>query len=128
MPSLNLVDSSAWIEYFTESPNAAIFAPPIEDTERLLIPTLSVLEVSRWILREKGEDAALQAATLMQQGHVVDLDVSLAIRAAKLGAELKLPLVDSVIYATAHAHAAILWTQDADFEALPGVRYTPKRH
>lgn len=125
--SLNLVDSSGWIEYFTESPNAAFFAEPIEDCEHLLVPTLAVLEVFKWVLREKGENAALQAAALMQQGQLVDLGVALAIRSGKLGADLKLPLADSVIYATAQVHGAILWTQDADFESLPNVRYRPKR-
>ena len=123
----NLVDSSGWIEYFTESPNAAFFAPAIEDSGHLLVSTLSLVEVFKWILREKGENAALQAAALMQQGEIVDLDFSLAIRSAKLGADLKLPLADSVLYATAQAHGALLWTQDADFESLPGVRYTAKQ-
>ena len=124
---LNLVDSSGWIEYFTESPNAAFFAEPIEDPDHLVVSTLSVLEVFRWILKAKGENAALQAAALMQQALLVDLDVALAIRSAKLGADLKLPLADSVIYATAQVHGATLWTQDADFESLPDVRYTPRR-
>ena len=125
--SLNLVDSSGWIEYFTESPNAAFFAEPIENREQLVVATLSVLEVFKWVLREKGQNAALQAAALMQQAQLVNLDVALAIRSAKLGVDLKLPLADSVMYATALAHGAVLWTQDVDLESLPNVRYTPKR-
>jgi predicted nucleic acid-binding protein len=124
---LNLVDSSGWLEYFTGSPNADFFAPAIEDLENLFVSTLGVLEVFRWILRERGESAALQAAALMQQGAVVDLDLSLAIQSARLAVERKLPLADSVMYATAQARGAVLWTQDADFEGLPGVRYTRKQ-
>jgi predicted nucleic acid-binding protein len=121
-----LVDSSGWIEYFTDSPNAASFAPAIEDPDHLVIPTLIVLEVFRWVLREHGEDAALQAAALMQQGELLDLDVTLALRAAKLGLECRLPLADSIIYAAAQIAGATLWTQDAHFEGLQGVRYLPK--
>lgn len=125
-PTRNVVDSSGWLEYLAETPNADIFAQAIEDPEHLIVPALSVLEVFKWVLRERGEDAALQAAALMQQGHVVELDVALAVRAAKLGIEHKLPLADSVIFATAQAFGAVLWTQDADFPDLPEVNFTPK--
>lgn len=123
----NLVDSSGWIEYFTGSPNAEFFASAIERTADLLVSTLSILEVFKWILRQSGENAALQAAALMQQGELIELDVALAIRSAKLGVERKLPPADSVMYATAQAEGALLWTQDADFEGLPGVRYVAKQ-
>ncbi|MDP9350104.1 MAG: type II toxin-antitoxin system VapC family toxin [Chloroflexota bacterium] len=125
-PTRNVVDSSGWLEYLAEAPNAEFFAPAIEDPEHLVVPALGVLEVFKWVLRERGEDAALQAAALMQQGHVVELDVALAVRAAKLGVDHRLPLADSVMLATAQALDAVLWTQDADFEGLPGVNYTPK--
>lgn len=125
-PGLSVVDSSGWLEYLADAPNADFFAPAIEDPEHLVVPALSVLEVFRWVLRERGEGAALQAAALMQQGEVVDLDAVLAIRAAKVGLEHGLPLADSVILATALAHGAVLWTQDSDFEGLPGVRYRAK--
>lgn len=127
MVSLNLVDSSGWIEYFTNSLNADVFASAIEDPARLVVPSLSILEVFKWVLRERGEDAALTAAAVMQQGQVIELDAALALRAAKLGLAHRLPLADSVIYATTQAHDATLWTQDADFENLPSVRYSPKR-
>jgi toxin FitB len=124
--ALHVVDSSGWIEYFTASPNAEFFAAAIEDTEQLLVASLSVLEVFKWVFREHGESAALRAIALMQQAHVVDLDTSLADRAAKLGMRYKLPLADSVMLATAAAFGATLWTQDADFENIPGVEYRPK--
>jgi predicted nucleic acid-binding protein len=122
----NVVDSSGWVEYFTESPNAHVFAPPIEDSAHLIVPSLSVLEVFKWILRNRDEDAALKATAVMQQGTVVDLDAPLALKAAKLGIEYKLPLADSVIYATAQAHEADLWTQDSDFDGLPNVHFQSK--
>jgi predicted nucleic acid-binding protein len=124
--SLVVVDSSGWLEYLADAADAEFFAPAIEDPEHLVVPALSILEVFEWILRERGEDGALQAAALMQQGRVVDLDVALSIRAAKLGLEHKLPVADSVMLATAQAYGATLWTQDADFDGLPGVRYRPE--
>ena len=122
----SVVDSSGWLEYLADGANAEFFARPIEEPELLVVPTLSIFEVFKWVLRERGEDAALQAAALMQQGVVVDLDVSIATRAAKLGLQHKLPLADSVMLATATAYEAELWTQDADFASVPGVRYRPK--
>jgi len=124
--STSVVDSSGWLEYLADGANADVFADAIEDVECLVVPSLSILEVFKWVLRERGEDAALQAAALMQQGQVVDLDVAMALRAAKLGLEHKLPLADSVMLATAQAHGAILWTQDADFEGIEGVQYRAK--
>jgi len=124
---LNVVDSSGWIEYFTGSPNAEIFAAPIEATEQLIVASISVLEVFRWVFREHGETDALRAAALMHQGHVVDLDTTLSLRAAKLGIEHKLPLADSILLATSCVFGATLWTQDADFEGITEVQYHPKR-
>jgi predicted nucleic acid-binding protein len=120
---LHVVDSSGWLEYLADGSNSDFFAPLIEAPEQLIVPALSILEVFKWVLRERGESQALQAAALMQQGQVADLDVALSIRAAKVGVEHRLPLADSVIFATAQAHGATLWTQDADFEGLPGVQY-----
>lgn len=120
---MNVVDSSGWLEYFADGPAAGFFAPGIEKTDDLVVPTLSLYEVFKRILQQRDESAALNAVALMQQGTVVELSASLALSAAALGAQLKLPLADSVIYATARAHEATLWTQDADFEGLPHVRY-----
>lgn len=124
---MNVVDSSGWLEYVANGNNSEFFAAPIEDTPNLLVPTISILEVFKWVLRERGEADALQAVALMQQGEVVDLDTAIATRAAMLGLKHKLPLADSIMFATAETFGATLWTQDADFEGLPGVNYTPKR-
>ncbi len=123
---MKVVDSSGWLEYFADGPAADFFAPAIEDVERLLVPSICLLEVFKRVLQQRGAGDALQAAALMQQGAVVDLDATLALAAAKLGAELRLPLADSVVLATARGHGATLWTQDADFEGIEDVRYRPK--
>ncbi len=124
---MNLVDSCGWLEYLADGPNATFFARAIEDTENVLVPTLCILEVFKRVLQQRGEDAAIQAAALMQQGQVIDLDRRIAVTAAKLGHELKLPLADAVIVATARIHHAVVWTQDADLKDVEGVRYVKKR-
>ena len=124
---MNIVDSSGWLEYFANGANAAVFAPPIEHLENLLVPSITITEVFKRILQQRDEPAALQAVAHMNQGHVVDLDARLAIAAGRIGHALKLPLADSIILATAQFYRAVLWTQDEDFKSLQGVRYIPKR-
>lgn len=120
---MNVVDSCGWLEFFADGPNAGFFAAPITDTERLVVPTISLFEVFRRVLQQRGEDAALQAVAQMRQGKLAGLDADLALRAASLGHRMKLPLADSVMLATAQAHGAVLWTQDSDFEGFDGVRF-----
>jgi toxin FitB len=120
---VNVVDSSGWLEYFADGPGAGFFAPAIEDVEALIVPTISLYEVFKRILQQRDESAALSAVALMQQSELVELTASLALSAAALGVQHKLPLADSIMYATARSRGAVLWTQDADFEGLPQVRY-----
>ncbi|HTZ40371.1 MAG TPA: type II toxin-antitoxin system VapC family toxin [Syntrophales bacterium] len=124
---MNLVDSCGWLEFFSDGPNADFYAAAIEHVETLIVPSICLLEVFKKVLNDRGEDAALEAAALMNQGRVVDLDASIAISAAKIGADQGLPLADSVILATAKAKGALIWTQDSDFEGIEGVKYIPKR-
>ena len=123
---MNVVDSSAWLEYFAGGPNAGRFAAAIENPGKLLVPSITLLEVFKRISQQHDDSVALQYIAVMQQGDVVDLDADLALRAAVLGQQHKLPLADSIIYATAQRAKAIVWTQDADFEGLSGVRYWKK--
>lgn len=124
---MNVVDSSGWLEFFADGVNAEQFSQPLSDLEQLIVPSISVFEVFRVVCRQRGEEQALQAAALMQHGKTVELSSSLALYAAKLSIELKLPMADSIILATARLHEATLWTQDNDFEGIDGVRYFPKR-
>ena len=117
-----VLDSSCWLEYFARSTHAEAVAPHVEHPEKLIVPVVTVYEVFKKIVRERGKDLALRAVAHMQRGEVVDLDISLALAAATNG----LPLADSLIYATAQARGATLWTQDAHFKGLPGVKYLPK--
>jgi predicted nucleic acid-binding protein len=120
---MNVVDSSGWLEYFADGPNAGFFAPTIQKLDELIVPTVSIYEVFKRVIQQKDESLALRAVALMEQGKVVELDASIALRAAKLSLELKLPMADSLMLATAHAFGAVLWTQDSDFENMEGVRY-----
>jgi predicted nucleic acid-binding protein len=119
---VNVVDSSAWLEYFADTDRARFFAKAIEDSERLIVPSICIYEVYKMILRERGEEAATQGFSLMSLGTVVDLDSTLAMEAARH----MLPLADSIISATALRYGATLWTQDCHFENVSGVRYFPK--
>ncbi|HEX7513849.1 MAG TPA: type II toxin-antitoxin system VapC family toxin [Candidatus Methylomirabilis sp.] len=124
---MNVVDSSAWLEYFANGSNASFFAPAIERTEELLVPSLVLYEVFKRVLQQRGEGHALQAVAVMQQGAVIDLDAGLALVAARISLERKLPMADSIILATAQVYEATVWTQDADFKGLPGVQYRTRK-
>lgn len=124
---MNVVDSSGWLEYFADGPNAGFFTKAVENTSDLVVPTLSLYEVFKRVLQQRGEGDALQAVATMQQGRVMGLTSTLALSAARISLDLSIPMADSVILATAHAWDATLWTQDADFENISGVRYTPSR-
>jgi predicted nucleic acid-binding protein len=124
---VNVVDSSAWLEYFAGGPNASFFAAPIEQTDELVVPTLCLFEVFKRVLQQRDDNDALQAVAVMQQGTVIDLDAPLALDAARLGVEHGLPMADSVILATARRFDATLWTQDSDFKRLDDVRYRKRR-
>lgn len=122
MSTGNVVDSSGWLEYFTDSDRAPLFASAIEDAENLFVPVISIYEVFKKVLRERGEDDALQVASMMQCGRLIDLDCALAMEAARH----PLPLADSLIYAAAMRHEAALWTQDEHFKGFPNVRFFPR--
>ena len=121
-PTLNVVDSSAWLEYLTGSVQAARFAGVIEDSKRLIVPAIVLYEIFKKVLRERGEQAALQIAAAMHAGKVVPVDAALALDAARY----PMPLAGSFIYATAQRLGATVWTQDEDFKDLPGVKYFAK--
>lgn len=123
MKRLNVVDSSGWLEYFINSDQAELFASVLADTERLLVPAISIYEVFKKVLREHGEADALEVASIMLSGEVVEIDADLAMEAARY----PLPLADSMIYAVAQQYDALLWTQDEHFKDLPNVRYLAKK-
>ena len=124
---MNVVDSSAWLSFLAGDRNSRTFAAPIADLAELLVPTVIITEVFKNILRQRGEEAALRVLAHMEQGTVIPLNQKLAVDAANFGVECKLPLADSMIYATARHYQADLWTQDADFKGLVGVKYFPRQ-
>lgn len=124
---MNVVDSSAWLEYFGDGPNASDFAGAIEAPDELSVPTLTLFEVFKKTYQLKDEARALEAIGLMLQGHVVELSTSLALDAARLSLETGLALADSIIFATARSEDAVLWTQDVHFKGLENVEFREKR-
>ena len=117
-----VLDSSCWLEYFSNSPRAELYAEVICNTTALVVPVITIYEVYKVALREFGLAHANQAAALMREGHVVDITLNLALNAAANG----LPMADSLIYATAQTRGAQLWSQDAHFKGLPGVKFFAK--
>lgn len=124
---MNLVDSSGWLAYFADEPNADAFATPLNDTTNLIVPTICLYEVFKVVLRERGDDEALQSIALMKQGILIELTSEIAILAAKASIDHKIPMADSIILATAHTYEAVIWTEDADFKNIKGVKYFPKK-
>jgi len=120
---MNLVDSCGWLEYFADGPNADFFTPAIEDTKNLIVPAICIFEVFKRVYQQRGEDAALQAAALMQQGQVVAIDDIFALSAAKCSIDYNLPMADSIILAIARLRKATIWTQDIDFKSIEGIKY-----
>ena len=120
---MNVVDSSAWIAFLTAGKNADTFREPLNDLTRLIVPSVTITEVFKFLARNLDMETALSAASHMSQGHVIALDDGLAVDAAVCALEFKLPLADSIIYATARKFDAVLWTRDSDFKDLPGVKF-----
>ncbi len=124
---MNVVDSCGWLEYFAAGPNSFFFAEPLEDTANLSVPTLCIYEVFKHVLIQRNKDKALQAVAYMLQGKVIELDTSIALEAAKISLDLKLPMADSIILAATRALPAVLWTQDADFKGIDGINYIERK-
>jgi len=124
---VNIVDSSGWLAYFADEPNAKYFLAPLRDTASLVVPTVTIYEVFKVVLRESSENEALQAAVAMRKGTVVDLTASLAMAASKISLAHNLPMADSIILATAKEFGATIWTQDSDFKTVDSVKYFPKK-
>jgi predicted nucleic acid-binding protein len=124
---MNVVDSSGWVEYFTNGANAKFFTPPVQDLDNLLVPSICLYEVFKRLSLDLGEESALQAAGIMFYGRIVELNSKIAIDAAQLSLELKLAMADSIILATARDRDATLWTQDAHFKGMDGVKYIEKK-
>jgi len=124
---VNVVDSSGWLDYFVGGRHAQALQPALEDIESLIVPAISIYEVFKVLLREAGEEAAIQGVAAMQRGHVVDLTAQRALDAAALSLRHSLPMADSVILAAAREHGATVWTLDDDFRELDNVRYFAKK-
>lgn len=123
---MNIVDSSGWLEYFSGGPNSDKFEIPLKNPSSLIVPVITIYEVFKVVLRETGENEALQVIASMQKGSVIDLNTSIAINASRISLKYSLPMADSIILSTAQSYGCVIWTQDSDFENLPNVNFFPK--
>lgn len=123
---MNLIDSSAWIAYFTGEKNAKYFRKAINDRENLIVPSIVIYEVFKKILQEKGKDTAIKYAGHLCEGKIIGLDSVTALTAAGIAAEFQLAMADSIILATAREYNATIWTQDSDFQNFPEAKYFKK--
>ena len=124
---MNLIDSSCWLEYFTDSKNAKIYTSVIEDIENVMISTINIYEVFRKVLKERDENTALEIISIMMQCQIIDVTQELSLKAAELSILHKLSMADSIILSTAKLNNATLWTQDSDFKEIQGVKYFKKK-
>ena len=124
---MNLVDSSGWLEFFADGPNAPFFSTPLKNVDELVVPTISIYEVFKTVLRQRDESAGLQAVALMKQGQIIDLTTNISMKAAKLSLEHRIPMADSIVLATGRLYQATVWTQDVDFKGLNDVQFIRKK-
>ena len=123
---MNVVDSSGWIEYLTDSKRADLFAAPIEQRDQLLVPTIALFEVHKILSRSLSEDLVDRCLNVMRLGRVLDLTDRRAVAASKVARQHRLALADAAMYSMAQEHSASFWTQDVDYDGLPGVQYFAK--
>jgi toxin FitB len=123
---MNVVDSSGWLEYFAGGANADFFASAIEDTRQLIVPAIVVYEVYKWILLYAGKQESTWNISLLLDAYIVPMDSYVALEAAENSVQFRLSVADSIIMTTARLYNATLWTQDAHFASIEGVRYIAK--
>ena len=123
---MNIIDSSGWLEYFSDGPNAKYFLPPLDDTSSLIVPVITVYEIFKVVLRESSDNEAFQAVAAMQKGKVADLTANIAMNASRLSLQYNLHMADSIILATAQVYKCVIWTQDSGFQNIEGVNYFSK--
>ena len=115
------MDSSGWLEFFTDGPLAAEYATFLKDTTKIITPTIVLYEVYKKIRRERTEEEALLAVSLMNRTTVVALDESIALSAADLSLKHSLPMADAIVYATAIEKDSSVVTSDSHFRGLERV-------
>lgn len=121
-----ILDSSAWLEYFAGTKYADIFTVFAEDFDNLIIPSITIYEVYKRILIQRDVYSANIAIDFMQNGKIIDLNTEIAKNAAHISYKLKLPMADSLIYATGQIYQARIITLDSDFKGLDNVDYYEK--
>jgi predicted nucleic acid-binding protein len=123
---VKLVDSSGWLEFFSDGPRAGEYEEHLGDLDQVLTPTLVVYEVYRWMKRQRSEEEALVAVAQLDKSHLLPLTATIALTAADLSLEHGLAMADAIVYASGVLNQAPVVTSDSDFAGLPGVIYIEK--
>lgn len=121
-----VIDSSLWLEYFIDSPLSDFIESLFEKPHQIIIPTIIITEVYKKILNEWNDSIANELCSQLKVFNIFELDFVTATTAAKSGKEFKLPLADSIIYATTLVFDAVLYTTDKHFNGLKNVKYLEK--
>jgi len=122
----NIVDSSGWIEFFLAGSNGPVFKPVIEQRQALLVPTIALFEVHRVLSRKLPPDVVKACLDVMRLGRLLDITAARAVAGADASLRHKLAMGDALMYSLALEHTATFWTQDVDYQGLPGVQYFAK--
>ena len=123
---MNVVDSSGWIEFFLAGPSGPLFKPVIEQRDKLLVPVIALYEVHKILSRKLPAEMVASCLDVMRLGRVLDLTDRRAIAAAEVAIKHRLAMADAVMYSLALEHQATFWTQDVDYQGLPGVNFFAK--
>ena len=123
---MNIVDASCWIEFFLAGTNGPKFKPVIENTSELLVSSVNMYEVHRVLSRKLPVELRDMCLEVMRRASVIELNEERAIAASELSLKHDLAMADAAMYAIALEHKAVLWTQDADYQGLAGVKYFSK--
>ena len=123
---MNVVDSSGWVEYLMDTARADLFAPAVEQRDQLLVPVIALYEVHKVLSRHLPADAVLACLNVMRMGRVLEVSDARAIAASTAASAHGLAMADALMYSMAQEFGAIFWTQDVDYQGLPGVNYFQK--
>jgi predicted nucleic acid-binding protein len=123
---MNIIDTSLWIEFLAGTPLDESIVNALSNSEELYVPTICLYEVKKKFLNDNDAAKAATAIDIMKKGIVISIDSEIALLASDISKQYKLPMADSIIYATAVLYDAELYTQDKHYKNLDSVHYFTK--
>jgi len=121
---MKLVDSCGWLQFFTDGPLGSSYGKELSSKpEEILVPSIVLYEVFKFLLRTSGEETAIRCTAHMTQCQVVDLDATLALESAETSTQSNLAMADAIVYTISRKFDAPLITSDSDLKGLEGVKF-----